>query len=79
MKYRDISDDVNDQFDLPPSHPILATLSIDPADWFRFQQFDDDNPATCILGYDEPCDERMTVHVACASRTVRDRLEDGWG
>ena len=76
MKYRDIA---TDRFQLPSTHPILATLSIDPADWHRLQELNADNPATRLLGRDEPHDERLTVYVACASREVRRRLEDGWG
>ena len=76
MKYRDIA---TDRFQLPSTYPILATLSIDPADWHRLQELDADNPATRLLGYDEPHDERLTVYVACASETARIRLEDGWG
>jgi hypothetical protein len=63
---------------LPRSHPILAQISLDPVDWFKFQQANDDNPATRVLGHDIPCDGRLVVYVACASVAVRDRLEDGW-
>ena len=63
---------------LPPSHPVLAKVSIDPVNWFEFQQANEDNPATRILGHDTPCDGRLTVYVACASMAVRDRLYDGW-
>jgi hypothetical protein len=76
MRYHDIT---CDRFRLPPSHPILLHLRIDPADWFKFEQMADDNPATRIVGRDEPRDERMIVHVACASEETRRRLEDGWG
>ena len=75
MKDRDIA---TDRFQLPSTHPILATLRIDPADWHRLQELNADNPATRLLGHDEPHDERLTVDVACASREVRRRLEDGW-
>ena len=34
MKYRDIA---TDRFQLPSTHPILATLRIDPADWHRLK------------------------------------------
>lgn len=42
MRYRDLA---RDRFRVPPSHPILAEVTIDPVDWFRFQQLDEDNPA----------------------------------
>jgi hypothetical protein len=75
MKYHEIA---ADRFRLPASHPILSRLTIDPAEWFRLQQFDDDNPATKIVGHDEPLNGLMNVYVACASDEVRRRLEDGW-
>jgi hypothetical protein len=75
MRYRDIS---TDRFRLPPSHPYLAEIVIDPVDWFRLERLEADTPATRILGYDEPRDGRMTIYVACSSREVQDRLEDGW-
>jgi hypothetical protein len=73
MRYRDIT---CDRFRLPPSHPILA---IDPVDWFKFQQMAEDNPATRLIGRDDPRDERMVAYVACASKEIRRRLEDRWG
>ena len=75
MRYNDLA---ADRFRLPASHPILVAISIDPADWFRFQQLDEDNPATLILGHDDPENGEMTVHVACANHEVKRRLEDGW-
>jgi len=78
MRHGDITDDVSNRFDLPASHPFLTRIAIDPVDWFRFQELDIDNPATRILGYDEPRDGVMVLHVACASRATRARLEDGW-
>ena len=77
MKYRDIQPTPSHRFRLPASHPILAAISIDPADWFRLEQLDADNPATRILGHDTPCDGLMSVYIACASDEVRVRL-DGW-
>jgi hypothetical protein len=64
---------------LPPSHQILAQIMIDPADWHQLQQLDAANPATQIVGHDDPQGELMTVYVACTSAKVRDRLLDGWG
>lgn len=53
MKYRDITT-TGERFRLPASHPVLATLTIEPADWFKFEQMADDNPAVRILGHDTP-------------------------
>lgn len=77
MRYRDSTPAVGDRFRLPPSHPILAEIVIDPADWYDFQRLDADNPATRILGHDI-LDGRLTVFVACATTEVRRRLEEGW-
>ena len=74
----DIQSSADHRFRLPPSHPHLATITIDPVDWCRFQQLNDDNPATRIMTHDDPVDGMMTVFVACASTSVRDRLLDGW-
>jgi hypothetical protein len=79
MKYREITPAVGDRFRLPPSHPYLVALSIEPADWFDFERLDADNPATRILGHDAPRNGQMNVYVGCASAAVQDRLADGWG
>lgn len=68
-----------DRFRLPPSHPIMLQLAIDPSDWCRFQRLDADNPATVILGHDDPQNGRLTVYIACANERARQCLEDGWG
>lgn len=63
---------------MPSDYPVLAEIMIDAVDWHRFNQLNEDTPATTIIGHDDPHDGFMTVHVACASEEVRDRLEDGW-
>jgi hypothetical protein len=77
MRYRDIQSTANHRFHLPVSHPVLAEVDIEPADWHDFHRLDADNPATHIVGHDTPIDGRMTVYVACASNEVRKRLNDG--
>jgi hypothetical protein len=37
---------ISNRFRLPPTHPILAEITIDPADWYDLQRLDADNPAT---------------------------------
>ena len=75
MRYDDIQPtDVR----LPRDYPVLAHISIDPVTWFEFERLIGDTPITKIIGRDDPCDERLVVHVACASTSVRDRLLDGW-
>jgi len=65
MKYREIT---LDRFRLPPSHPILAEIVIDPVDWFQLERLNADNPATRILGHGVPRNGQMAVFIACASK-----------
>jgi hypothetical protein len=75
MRYHDVqAADVR----LPRGYPVLAEVSIDPANLFDFEQRLGDTAVTRILGHNEPEDGRMVVHVACASTSVRDRIADGW-
>jgi hypothetical protein len=80
MRYADIADTGANRFRLPSSHPILAQITIDPADWPRLQQLYSDNPATRILSHDDPENGVLTVHIGCDSLETRRRLEGGcWG
>lgn len=63
---------------LPKSHPYLATLTIDPADWHRFEQMADDRPEIRIRKLDRSEPDRWIVYVACASVAVKDLLERAW-
>jgi hypothetical protein len=63
---------------MPSGYPVLADITIDPADWFRFNNLNADTPATRIIGHDDPHDGLLIVHVASASNEVRDRLQRGW-
>jgi hypothetical protein len=78
MRYRDIEPTTSRRFRLPPSHPILAEISIEPADQHRFEQLSEDNPDVEIVGHDAGTGGRVTMFVACSSASVRQRLEDGW-
>jgi hypothetical protein len=78
MRYHDIQSTVSNRFRVPPSHPVLAQVNIEPADRFQFERLNADSPVTHIVGHDI-LDGRMTVFVACSSDEVRQRLEDGWG
>ena len=57
---------------LPRGYPVLAHISIDPVKWFEFERLIGDTPTTRIIGRDDPRDERLVVHVACASTSVRE-------
>ena len=59
--------------------PILAELTIDPAQWYDLQRLNADNEDTHIVGHDDPGDGMMTVYLACSSDEVKRRLEAGWG
>jgi hypothetical protein len=78
MRYCDIQPTASHRFRLPTSHPILAEIGIDPADWHDFQRLFADDPVIHILGHETPRNQRMIVHLACASVKVQRRLEDGW-
>ncbi len=78
MRYRDVTT-AADRFRLPASHPILARITIDAADWHLFNRLVGDTPITKIVGQDDAHDGWLTVNNACASEETRRRLEDGWG
>lgn len=78
MRYRDVTPTANNRFRLPASHPILAKIVLDPVNWYDIQRLNADNPATQIVGHDEPHNGQMTVYIACASEEVQRRMEDGW-
>ncbi len=75
MRYRDIQ---QTKVQLPRGYPVLAELSIDPVDWFRFEEMVGDTPVTKIIGRGDACNERLVIRVACAAKSVADRLRDGW-
>jgi hypothetical protein len=75
MRYDDVQPtDVQ----LPRGYPVLAHINIDPVKWFEFERLIGDTPVTKIIGRNDARDERLVVHVACASTSVRNRLLDGW-
>lgn len=63
---------------LPTTHPHLATLTINPADWHRFEQMAEERPEIKIRKLDQSEPDRWAVYVACASETVKDLLEANW-
>ena len=77
MKYIEIESN-GKSFRLPSSHPHFLELKIDPADWYRFNQLAEDNPAFRIVGHDFPDGGMMTVRVACGSEAVVEQLEKVW-
>ena len=77
MRYADIADTEANRFRLPPSHPVLAKITIDPVHLHDLQRLDANDPTILIVGHGIPQNGRMVVHVACVSHAVRDRLENG--
>jgi len=60
------------------THPYVATIVMDPADWARFQHTFEDAPEVQQLAVDQSRPDKWTVYAACASRSVRDALESNW-
>ena len=53
MRYLDlISDDGG--IEVPPSHPFLTELHLDPAVWRKFQQCFANDPGIRILDHNDP-------------------------
>ena len=62
----------------PDSHPYTADISLDPADFSAFERLMQERPEVRLLArVDRP--DAWTVHVACASEAVRQRLHGAWG
>jgi hypothetical protein len=78
IEQEDIEPKISKRFRPTSRYPALAVITIDPADWYRFERLVGDTPATKIIGHDDPEDGLMKIFVACASDKVRDRLEKGW-
>jgi hypothetical protein len=60
------------------THPYVATILMDPADWTRFQDTFEDRPEVHQLGVDRNEPDSWTIYTACASREVCDLLESNW-
>jgi hypothetical protein len=60
------------------THPYVATIVMDPAKWFRFEQVFEDRPEVKILGLDNRTPDWWTVYAGCASEEVQDLIESGW-
>ena len=60
------------------THPHLATIAMEPANWSRFERAFEDQPEVRIIKVDRHMPDAWMVHAACASREVRDLLESNW-
>ena len=63
----------------PPTHPYVASITIDPVDLRRVQRMVEDRPELRFLDYDDAEPDAWPVRVGCASRAVADAVEDAWG
>jgi hypothetical protein len=63
----------------PRSHPYIATISIDPADFRQFERLTEDRPEFRLLHCEDREPDCWTLSVGCASAEVASRLEAGWG
>jgi hypothetical protein len=70
MRYHEIT--------APTTHPYVITLTIDPCDFHAFERLTQDRDEVRLLRRDDRADKWL-LHVACASRDVARRMEDGWG
>jgi hypothetical protein len=57
------------------THPYVATISIDPADWRRFERDFADRPEFKILKVDRRTPDYWAVYMGCASQRVQDDPE----
>jgi hypothetical protein len=61
----------------PDTHPYVADITIDPAEFSTFERLMQDRPEVRMLArIDGP--DVWVVHAACASAPVRERLQDAW-
>lgn len=63
----------------PPSHPHVAAISIDPADWPRIQRMIEDARELRFLDLDDSLPNAWDVRIGCASERVRECVEENWG
>ncbi len=61
-----------------PTHPYVATVTLDPMEAGRFERMADNEPSVCVLGVDRSVADAWTVYAACASEESRHLLELAW-
>ncbi len=62
----------------PETHPYVAEIALDPAEWTRFRNLVENAPEVVLLACDDRKPNLWVVRAGCASREVRRRLEDAW-
>lgn len=62
----------------PATHPHVAVINIDPAEFHRFEQLAQDRREVRLLHVDDDKPDAWTLHVGCASEEVRRRVAGAW-
>jgi hypothetical protein len=73
-----MNDNEEPEIKLPATHPCLAKLIMNPADWHDFESRFEDRPEVKVRRLDTSQPDQWAVWVACASEAVRDLLEENW-
>lgn len=63
----------------PTTHPHLAEITIDPADWHRLRSMIDDARELRLIRLADDQPDRWLVVLGCASERVREMMVDAWG
>jgi hypothetical protein len=63
----------------PASHPYIATIIVDPADFHRIERLIDDSRELRLLDCDDSEADHWKVRIGCASEAVKANVEDAWG
>lgn len=63
----------------PASHPYIAEITIDPADWNRVQRMIEEARELRLIELDESQPDGWTVRIGCASLRVQEAVEENWG
>jgi hypothetical protein len=67
------------QISPPSSHPHVAQITIDPADWNRIERVIDEARELRLLDLDDSQADAWTVRIGCASERVLKDVEDHLG
>lgn len=67
MRYREIS-----------THPHVIQITIDPVQFAEFERLTQDSRNVKLLLCEDREPDVWTLHVACASAGVAERMIDGW-
>lgn len=63
----------------PTSHPYVAEVTIDPADWPRMGRMIDEARELRLLDLDDSQPDEWTARIGCASRRVQETVAERWG